>query len=371
MTKLVTFPTWNFFLTVAFIACFSCSKREDPPVPPLPTRTVVVYMVADNSLDFMVDHDVNELEHAWNDKFDGNMTVYIDRRGKTPYILKIQADKSSKVVSPQIKTYAEQNSCSPEVMAKVVADIKSLCPAQSYGMIFWSHASGWLPGTSAVTRAFGEDGDYDMEISDLAKLPGKYDFFIFDACNMANVEVAYELRRNADYIVASVMEVLADGFPYDKVLEQLFKPQADLVEFAKGFMAYYRAYNPASGTISVVDARKFDELAEVSASLTRKYANRIAGLDVSQIQPYDIEEYFFDFGDYVAALSGNDPGLETFRRVLSEAVVFEDHTSEVFTQSGTIEVARSSGLSCHIPQRIPALDSYYRRTSWYKRVYGE
>jgi hypothetical protein len=360
---------WKFFLPVVFIGSFSCSKHEDPPA--LPTRTVIVYMVADNTLDFMVDPDVNELERAWNDKYDGNMTVYIDRRGKTPYILKIQADKSSRVVSPQIKSYTEQNSCSPEVMARVVADIKSLCPAQSYGMIFWSHASGWLPGSGSLTRVFGEDGDYNMEIADLAKLPGKYDFFIFDACDMANVEVVYELRHNADFIVASAMEVLADGFPYDRILEHLFKPKADLVEFAKGFMAYYRAYDPASGAITVADAGKFDELAEISASLTRKYANRIAGLDVSQIQAYDVEGYFFDFGDYVAALSGNDPELETFRRVLSEAVVFEDHTPEVFTLSGTIELKRSSGLSCYIPQRIRGLDPYYRRTSWYKRVYGE
>ena len=370
MTKLIIFPKWKFFLPIVFIACFSCVKREDPPAE-LPVRTVIVYIVADNTLNSSVEHDVNELERAWNDKFDGNLVVYIDRKQATPYILKIKSDRSSDLVSPRIKSYAEQNSCSPEVMAKVVADIKSLCPARSYGIVFWSHASGWLPAADASTRAFGEDGTASMEIADLAKLPGKYDFFIFDACDMASVEVIYELRHNADYIVASASEILANGLPYDRILEQLFKPKADLVAVANGFMSYYRNYETPSGALTVADASKFDALAEVSASLTRKYRDNIAGLDVSQIQAYEPDGYFFDFEDFIAAISGNDPELETFRKVLSEAVVFEDHTPKVFTVAGFIDVERSSGLSCHIPERMPPLDYYYRRTAWYKRVYGE
>ena len=44
-----------------------------------------------------------------------------------------------------------------------------------------------------------------MEITDFAMaLPDHlFEFIIFEACNMAGIEVAYELRNKAAYIMAS------------------------------------------------------------------------------------------------------------------------------------------------------------------------
>jgi hypothetical protein len=246
-------------------------------------------------------------------------------------------------------------------------------PAKSYGLILWSHASGWLPAPSSrKTRVFGDDnGDY-MEIADLAELSGKYDFIIFDACKMMGVETAYELRHNADYIVGSVTEVLAGGFPYHEIQEYLFEENADLVSVSRKFMALYRSYfdiEMQTAALSIVKTDRMEEVASVSRNLIRKYRNNIAGIDVSQIQKYDSDEVtlFFDFLDFMENIAENDPELQSLRSRLESAVVFEDHTPSILNM---FEIMRSCGLSSYIPGQNGGLDYMYGNTSWYKAVYG-
>jgi hypothetical protein len=267
--------------------------------------------------------------------------------------------------------YEEQNSSSLEVMEQVLKDIKSMCPAKSYGLILWSHANGWLPASSSVTKAFGEDGGKSMNITELAKLSGKYDFFIFDACDMMGIEPAYELRHNAGYIVASVTEILAGGFPYDDILEYLFMENADLVSVCQKFMELYRSYSNSqmqTAAMSVVKTGNLDSVASVSKSLMQKYKDKIADLDVSLIQKYDSEEItlFFDFLDFMEHLAGNDADLETLRARISSAVIFEDHTPSILDM---FDIEKSCGLSCYIPGQHQNLDRAYTSMSWYQNVY--
>jgi SepF-like predicted cell division protein (DUF552 family) len=266
--------------------------------------------------------------------------------------------------------YSEQDSSSPEVMEQVLADVKSMYPAKSYGLILWSHASGWLPASSR-TRAFGDDGGKSMDITELAELSGKYDFVMFDACDMMGVETAYELRNNADYIVASVTEVLAGGFPYDDIMQHLFTENADLVAVCREFMKLYRSYADVemqTAAMSVVRTANIDEVADLSQRLIQKYGDNIATIDVSQIQKYDSEQttLFFDFLDFMENIAGNDADIQTLRNRLSSTVIFEDHTPSILNE---FEIKHSCGLNCYIPGQNRNLDYAYETTSWYKKVY--
>jgi hypothetical protein len=342
----------------------SCSKKQETPLPA--ERTVIVYMVADNSLNSQVDKDLNEMELGWDKTNNGRLVVYVDQSRKTPYVLEIVPDRTSGVVSPEVIKYGEQNSCSIEVMNKVLSDIKQRYPAKSYGLILWSHASGWLPAPSPTTRVFGEDGNNTMEIYDLAKLSGKYEFIAFDACNMSGIEVVYELRNCTEYLLASVTEVLEGGFPYDRIISHLFKPKADIVAVAQEFMTYYRNYYYPAGAMTVTDVRKINELAAITASIIKKYGAAIADIDLSAIQKYEKELIFFDFKDYIEAIAGNTPEWQSFVAALNAAVIFEDHTPQILDIA---EIQRSCGLNCYIPGHYPALDFYYQRIEWFNRVY--
>jgi hypothetical protein len=329
-------------------------------------------MIGDNTLDSYVDPDINEMEQGWKDSYDGNLIVYVDQRRIAPYTLKITSDKTEGIVSKEIMKYSEQNSSSIKVMEQVISDIKSMYPAKSYGLILWSHANGWFPaGQAAVTRSFGEDDGKSMDITELAGLSGKYDFIIFDACDMMGIETAYELRHNADYIVGSVTEILAGGFPYDEIMEYLFKENADLIPVCRKFMELYRSYSHIemqTAAISAIKTASLDEVASVSRNLIQKYMANIADIDVSQIQKYDSNEttLFFDFLDFLEHLSENDPDLQTLRDRLSSAVVFEDHTPSILNE---FEIKKSCGLSCYILGQNENLDYAYTYTSWYKTVY--
>jgi SepF-like predicted cell division protein (DUF552 family) len=327
-------------------------------------------MVGDNTLDTYVEPDINEMERGWKDAFDGDLIVYVDQKRVSPYLLKISSDRTNSIVSKEIMKYSEQDSSSPEIMEQVLADVKSMYPAKSYGLILWSHASGWLPASSR-TRAFGDDGGKSMDITELAELSGKYEFIMFDACDMMGVETAYELRDNADYIVASVTEVLAGGFPYDDILQYLFTENADLVAVCREFMKLYRSYadiEMQTAAMSVVRTANINEIADVSQRLIQKYGDNIATIDVSQIQKYDSEQttLFFDFLDFMENIAGNDADIQTLRNRLSSTVIFEDHTPSILNE---FEIKRSCGLNCYIPGQNRNLDYAYETTSWYKTVY--
>ncbi|MDR3245134.1 MAG: hypothetical protein LBT50_01725 [Prevotellaceae bacterium] len=348
-----------------------CSCDRTPEEPPLKTRTVIVYMVADNSLNTEVEPDINEMERGWN-SYDGNLIVYVDQKRVAPYVLEIRNDRSNAVVSTKVLQYEEQNSCSVDVMAKVLADIKETYPAKSYGLILWSHASGWLPSANApLTRVFGEDGSENMEITELAKLPGKYDFFIFDACNMIGIESVFELRHNADFIVGSAAEILVGGFPYNEILEFLFKGNADLVSVSQKFMSYYRSFSDKvmqSAVLSVIKTDSLDKLAAISRRLIQNHKDNIASVNLLNIQKYDSHTttLFHDFQDFMESISGSDSDLEIFRNLLQSTVIFKDFTP---TMLNVFDIKRSSGLNCYIPGRVASFDVAYKNMAWYKATY--
>ena len=59
------------------------------------------------------------------------------------------------------------------------------------------------------------------EIS-LAIPDSMFDFILCDACYMGAVEVAYDLREDCRYYVASPAAVMGGGFPYEDIVEHLF-----------------------------------------------------------------------------------------------------------------------------------------------------
>ena len=93
-------------------------------------------------------------------------------------------------------------------MKQVLNDIIQMYPAQEYRLILWSHGTSWLPAGSSL-RSFGEDSGKQMNIPDLAEnLPIKFDFILFDACLMGSVEVVYELKEKANFIISSSTETI-------------------------------------------------------------------------------------------------------------------------------------------------------------------
>lgn len=411
-----------FCLPVAAATLVSC-KKDPAPQPPLGKkhRTVIEYMVADNNLYSYAEGDINEMEAAWSDNYDGHMVVYLypvassssyapsrkDYNDK-PRLLLVSRDNNTQVMSSRVlKTYGrEQDPTDPAVMKQVIADAMELAPADNYALVMWSHGSGWIPRglgqplksalpavgdpswagsklegmapetpAGGIAYSFGQSnshGNNEMEIDEMAAaLPDGtvFDFILFDACHMACVEVAWELRDRTEYLIASAAETVADGFPYTEIMGSMFAPQADVEGIAREFYDYYNVQSGAwrSATVSVVRSSGLPGLALAVKALCD------AGLPSSGIS-YAGQQYgrtatyfnntFYDLLDFAEKTWGAaDPKVTALRTALDKAVVYQAATPWLFD---VLQVNAHCGLSCYLPRNSTplSLEAYRTRFGW-------
>ena len=376
-------------LTLAFFT-FACEKDDDFPAPDV-DRTVLVYLASDNNLYRFALQNLNDMKSAMKG-LDGNLLVYIDEANGTSRLSKIESDGTERV----IETYGKENSASAAVLRRVVDRALTLYPAESYGLILWSHGMGWIPagieetGTSSglccprdteaypVTKHFGADTEngssVHMEIPDLvAALPDglTFDFILFDACFMGGVEVLYEMRHAAHYLIASPAEILGSGFPYDRIIPLIFSERLQLEEVCRQFMAYYRAqsgYN-RSGSITLIRADQLDGLAAAARDVWS--AGNLADVSAGEVQPFERmhTHKFFDLADYYSRLVPV-PQYSDFDEQLSRTVLFSDYTDRIYSaveygSYGFFDVRTCCGLSTYIPHPgLPSHNEAYRSTAW-------
>ena len=367
----------NFFVLGLIILLVSCSKNEQSDSQS--QRTVIVYMVANNNLYQNAIADINEMEKGCGN-YNGHLIVYLCPQNENPYLLEIQSDNSNEIVSKVVKRYPQQNSCSVSVMQSVYNDIMELYPAKSYGTILWSHATGWLPSNtpsiftlrkeSMVSsdvpslKSFGDDNGKKMEIEELAEaLPKNLDFIIFDACLMANVESAYELRNNTAYILGSSTEVLSTGYPYNEIMPYLFSTEANLEKIAEKYFNYYDEKEGLyrSATASLIKTSELEGLAAACKQIVDN--NEIQTFNLGDIQKLDTwhNPVFFGFMSFMKSAYANT-NLDALSNQVNKVVIYERHTPKFFNE---IELKIHSGISAYIPNIYSgSLNDAYYRTKW-------
>lgn len=368
---------------VALPALWSCSDDEPGEVEPAKTRrTMLVYMVADNSLGKggYDRQDLNQMHEgvdagALGD--DCRLIVYYNSRGTSesnpPQLIEILPGEPEEVV---LKEYPEDGtvySTDAERMTEVLTDVGQLAPAEDFGIVLWSHATGWLQEETArmpVLRSFGDDRKQRMAIPTLAGVLEKFQpsFVYFDCCLMSTVEVVYELRHATPTIVASGAEVHADGMPYQLTLKDFFaEGPADMTKVAQTTFDYY---NNREGvhrwcTISVIDTSKLNALADAARRVMR-YGSALSKNDFQRYSPS--KRYrIFDMSDYFSAMTGvSETDMETYRQALDDAVIYKANTPTV---NGTWAINTYCGLGCNIVSTADdALDGHYNETAWWRDV---
>lgn len=202
--------------------------------------------------------------------------------------------------------------------------------------------------------------------------------FCSDACYMSCAEVAYAFRECADYIIGSPTEILANGFPYQSIMGDMFKKEADVVGIATKFYTYYQS---EAGTISVMKSDELDELAATCRTLFHdKTESDLFAVPVSELQ---IMEYLtpnyhalYDFDDYVSRLATEEQ-YNAFKRSMEKAVIYKATTLKAvyaypYPYGSYLPVNKYSGLSIYVPQEaLPKLNEWYKDLEWYKDVYND
>lgn len=279
-----------------------------------------------------------------------------------------------------LKTYTETegyNATDPDVMAQVFRDMQTAAPSRSYGLIFGSHATGWMPADATVGRAFGDDSGYSINIPELRDVlansfpSGNLDFILLDACMMGSVEVAYELRNVTDYCIASVMETSASGFPYQRMFHYLSATDVDYQRICTAFTDYYQN---GWGTCAAIECNQLDNLADAVASELQNHAEDISSFDYRSVQQYGTSSfrYFsFDVGDFFRQLNGGTVP-SSIQAALDQAVIAKSCVSGKYSYLPAVDADRFCGVGMFFPEytgRTVGWEDYYRTSvSWYQAV---
>ncbi len=369
-----------WFLTIALLLLCACKKEEEPQVPLVAGRTVLVYFAADNNLSGSVEGDIAAMEDGLlhTDMHNGNLLVYVDKKGQSPQLLRLVQEGDS-ICRELIEEYAiDHASATAERLRQVLRQVTDSYPSDRYGLVLWSHGTAWLPADyKNYLRSFGTDtGNHFMSVNDLTAALSDYhfDFLLFDACYMASLEVAYALRHCTDYLIASPTEVLADGFPYQLFMQDLFTPEANVVDIATQFYTYYQS---SYGTVSVTKTAELADLATAYRVIFQgKSEEELFAVPVQELQ---IMEYLtgnihalYDCADYVRQLA-TDAQYEEFQSCLDRAVIYKATTPKsayAYANGTYLPINRFSGLSIYVPQaELAELNNWYQQLEWYQAVY--
>jgi hypothetical protein len=282
----------------------------------------------------------------------------------------------------QLDDWGEVNMADPATLERFVSAAIEGLPARRFGLVFGDHGSAW-PGACADDSS--EDDllslvEIGSALTTLTKDSGPLEIIGFDACLMANFEVAHAMAPSARIMIASEELEPGNGWNYTPLLEALVSnPRATGAQFGRlAADTFHSFYNDSSDgseeglgtTLSVISLDKIAALAAAVNALgdrcdrSIKRDGRDAWLDIAEAVS-DTEEYgaesrgepgsaVFDLKNLAERIKRQAPDLETATaadlviRAVSEAVLYRVRGSAR---------ANSNGLSIFFPPDRETLQS--------------
>jgi hypothetical protein len=217
--------------------------------------TVALYISGDNSLERFWDDSslAGLLKLPANDMF--KIVAYVDRLSTDGTEVVEVSGNRSKVIA----TYSEMDFGSGETFQWFLTEVASNYSSDKLAVVAWDHGYAWRYISDDVTSGSRITMPaFQKAIEDA----GVYiDILAFDACNMASVEVVYQVSLTGlvGIVVASEESVPTTGFPYDLMLgPTALDPSRTPAQFATdmvaGFEAFYAPQTWASTVaLSAVD----------------------------------------------------------------------------------------------------------------------
>lgn len=299
---------------IAALGFASCRHHHDDAEPRQAVRTVIIYMMAENSMSRYLQTDIDEMVSAKAKVPDSvNFIIYKDDVSQ-PCIMQLTARDGLHT----LYTYPEDHlSTDSTEMLQNLRRIISEFPAKHYSLDFWSHASGWIPRRKTLGIDNGQNTTsnigFAMNITELRwtleQLPHIESIF-FDACAMQNIETAYELRHVTDWIVSSPAEIPGPGAPYSTILPYLCA--GDPVGLARAYHAYYPNNHdwPYGGVlISAIRTDGLDQLARA----TRRVVPSLFG-NRTEVSTDGFQWYISEYASFTYCYDM----MTTFYRLLPE-----------------------------------------------------
>ena len=383
--------------------------------------TFLVYMAGDNNLEAFGRPDLMEMKQVGSTTRVAVVAQFDDlqqRAAQRYYLRRDTSLEEDRLPSDG----GEINTGDPRELVYFLAWGMNTYPAKRYALVLWNHGSGWKeddiystikvsamrgPGSMAavgslIREMIGSGGrstlfaptlesivargiaydDSSRDFLDNAELKRalgcallavgveRLDVVGFDACLMSMLEVAYQLRNDAHYLVGSQETEPGEGWPYHEVLRALVdRPQMGGADLAANIVeAYARGFG---GNAAITQsALSLDRLKEVVLALDELCAYALDQLPACELalgwaarraQKYTDPDYkdLYDFCRLLAERT-NLPDLQARARTVMERIA--PPGAERFVRAEAhqgAKLADSHGVSIYFPTH--AVSPFYRR----------
>jgi hypothetical protein len=340
--------------------------------------------------------------------------------------------------SPEIAADLGQiDSGAPETLLDFIRWAAGTAPAKRYALVLWSHGSGWSPSemerlaqqkpaavpvtvdelkqrgegdtagqvffSSSLGQllaqptpsdraiAFDDGSGHSLDTIELGSVISKaarelgrsIDLVGMNACQMSNVEVAYQLRGSAEVYVASQEDMPVQGWPYDDILPRL-ATQPDMDPAALGrlvverYIEYFRASPlrwgqdglPAGVTLAATRMDGIPRLAGAVQALAATLQGDIATIGdavwAAHAKAHRFKFQLYDLASFcraLAAAAGASPAADAASAVLAALAdpalrLATSHLGPVYEDTG--------GLTTYLlpPGTGKPISPYYAETAY-------
>lgn len=411
----------KYIFAICLLAGFASCHHDDDDTPEdnRAKRTILVYMAAENNLSSFCTKDLDEMmAGSLALEEDQNLIVYVDKANSstTPFLARV---KGGEIVDTLLMK--EGVAADPSILESVIRTTKDHYPAKSYGLVLWGHASGWIVSNSDTIsqplsrgdirqKAYGgstgdntssSSGKYWMNIVPMAQAinnalgSDKFKFILSDCCNLACIEVAYELRNATEYFIGSPAEIPDLGALYEITIPDLFNESDDFyvqviknyydsyleIFKTKGEVYYNRTPNDLAGYSVPLVAYKSSELdnfASATAQILRSVSDKLSpsgSLDLDSIMFYAISNGYNLSYDLNHVLKKNAPeaDFKTWEAAYEKAVPYHTYTQKWMTNISRLmkemEKFASTPSDCgSVSMFIPSTSYNSTNPDWNKAI---
>ena len=396
--------------TVALLLSACSNYNEDNPLIPAESeRSVLIYMAGENNLTSFANEDLAEIiQSSKSLKDNQNLIVYVDKLFEDPFMARVKDGELVDSVAME-----ESSSADPAVMENVIRQMRTKYPAKSYGLVLWGHCTGWLITNDTIpyagTRAYGVDMTpqrYWMNIPSMARAIAngmnheKMKFIFGDCCNLNCIEVAYELKNAAEYVIGSPAEIPDPGAPYEVIMSDMFSQSDNFYQslidnyynhYIKAFKErpdYFYNLTPGdldgySEPLSAIRTSALDELAQATVNLLSTIPEKLGPdgkLDLENVAFYCWDSNNKLSYDMSQALKKNTSAsaYAVWENVFKKVVAYKVFTRKWLVGGGTLKIAsymdsfdteNTGVVSMFFPQKsysstTPNLNSAIQQYQW-------
>ncbi len=370
--------------------------------------TVLVFMAGDNNLDVSGVEDLQEMVQIPASE-NLNLVIQFDRRKALPWEDAKERGTKRYLVHDQqlkeLKDLGETNTGDPQVLQDFLSWGMKNYPAERHFTILWNHGGGikdldiykgiqpkiksslfvpkkerssslnlnkndlskWkdlddLLGVShrmICTDDTSRDFLDNLELKNALSLEqGKIAILGFDACLMNLLEMGYQLKDKAEYIIGSQEIEPPQGWPYKKIFSHLARnPNLSLTDLCTIVVdEYIDSFEDKSITQSVLKTsslvdccEKVDQLAEFLIEHYAQFEPLLRKI-FSHVQRFREGDYF-DLGDFCQLLIKNVKDLKLQQKVMQ----LQESLSQtvLYSQTKGEKVQHAHGVCLYFPLKKP------------------